>query len=107
MEYRLLAFGLWLLFLIALYDLKKYELHLTASIFLLLLSFLGQRGLGYNLLPAVQGMLIFFLAFLLVYFGAKRYVHLKYKQKAEGFGFGDVILAGILGSIFPIFLQVS
>ena len=100
---------LWLrlLFIIALYDLKEYELHLTASIFLLLLSFLWQRGLGYDLFSALQGMLIFFLLFLCIYFGARGYLRIRYKKKAEGFGFGDVILAGILGSIFPVFLQVS
>ncbi|GHV22880.1 hypothetical protein FACS189428_5580 [Clostridia bacterium] len=27
----------------------------------------------------------------------------RYKKKAEGFGFGDVIMAGILGGIFPLF----
>ncbi|MDR2541766.1 MAG: hypothetical protein LBD11_08785 [Candidatus Peribacteria bacterium] len=30
---------------------------------------------------------------------------MKYKKNAEGFGFGDVIMAGILGSIFPLFLS--
>jgi hypothetical protein len=105
--YGLLAVGVRLLFIILLYDLKQYELHLTASILLLLLSFLGQRGLGYNLRPALQGMLIFFLVFLLIYYGAKRYIAWRYKEKAEGFGFGDVLMAGILGSIFPVFITLS
>ncbi|MDR2189720.1 MAG: prepilin peptidase [Candidatus Peribacteria bacterium] len=79
-----------------LYDLKAYELHLTASLLFLLLSFFGQWGMGYNLRPALQGMIIFFLVFLCIYYGAKRYVTWRFHQKAEGFGFGDVILAGIL-----------
>jgi prepilin signal peptidase PulO-like enzyme (type II secretory pathway) len=72
-----------------------------------LLSFLGQWGLGYNLRPALEGMLIFFLVFLLIYYGAKRYVAWKYKEKAEGFGFGDVLLAGVLGTMFPVFITLT
>jgi hypothetical protein len=87
--------------------LKAYELHLTASFLLLLLSFFGQWGMGYPLIPALTGMLIFFLVFLMIYYGAKRYVGWRFKQKAEGFGFGDVLLAGILGSMFPVFIQIS
>jgi hypothetical protein len=52
-------------------------------------------------------MLIFFLTFLVIYYGAKVYVFWRFKQKAEGFGFGDVIMAGILGSAFPVFLPLS
>jgi prepilin signal peptidase PulO-like enzyme (type II secretory pathway) len=99
--------GLRLLFIITLYDFKEYELHLTASILLLLLSLLGQWGEEYTLRPALQGMLILFIVFLIIYFGAKGYVFWRFKQKAEGFGFGDVLMAGILGSAFPVFLPLS
>jgi prepilin signal peptidase PulO-like enzyme (type II secretory pathway) len=102
-----IALGLWLLFIIALYDLKEYELHLTASILLLLLSFLGQWALGYNLWDALEGMLIFFGVFLLIYVIARGYVYVRYQKKAEGFGFGDVVLAGILGSILPVFVHLT
>jgi prepilin signal peptidase PulO-like enzyme (type II secretory pathway) len=63
--------------------------------------------MGYSLRPALQGMLIFFIVFLGIYFGAKGYVYWRFKQKAEGFGFGDVLMAGILGSVFPVFLPLS
>ncbi|MDR0649943.1 MAG: prepilin peptidase [Candidatus Peribacteria bacterium] len=102
-----LMIGLRLLFIITLYDFKEYELHLTASFLLLILSFGGQWGEGHNLQSALQGMFIFFAVFLIIYYGAKGYVFLRFKQKAEGFGFGDVLMAGILGSIFPIFLPLS
>jgi hypothetical protein len=34
-------------------------------------------------------------------------VQLKYKEKTEGFGFGDVVMAGILGTVFPVFISVG
>jgi ABC-type phosphate transport system permease subunit len=74
-----------LLFIIALYDLKEYALHLTATIALLLLSGIGQWVLGYDLLAALQYGLLFFFLFLIIYFLAKLYVSRKYQQKAEGF----------------------
>jgi prepilin signal peptidase PulO-like enzyme (type II secretory pathway) len=106
-EFWLLAIGLRLLFIILLYDIKEYELHLTASVLLLLISAIAQRALGYNLRAMLQGMIIFFCVFLAIYYGGKLLVRWKYKKKAEGFGFGDVIIAGILGSIFPVFIAPS
>jgi prepilin signal peptidase PulO-like enzyme (type II secretory pathway) len=73
------------LFIIALYDLKQYELHLTASLLFLLLSFFAQWGLGYNLREALQGTGIFFGVFLVIYVLGKGIAYLKYKKKAEGF----------------------
>jgi hypothetical protein len=107
LSFGTIAVGLRLLFIILLYDLKHYELHLTASLLLLLLSLVGQWVLGYDLGIAFLGMGIFFSVFLLIYYGAKGYVSWRFKQKAEGFGFGDVLLAGILGSMFPVFIQLS
>jgi hypothetical protein len=103
----ILTIGIRLLFLIALYDQKQYELHLTASLLFLLLSFFSQRGLGYNLRKAFQGSVNFFCVFLIIYFLGKGIAYIKYQKKAEGFGFGDVLFAAILGSVVQVFLPLS
>jgi prepilin signal peptidase PulO-like enzyme (type II secretory pathway) len=52
-------------------------------------------------------MSIFFGVFLVIYFIGRGIAYLKYKKKAEGFGFGDVIRAGILGSVVQVFVPLS
>ena len=96
-----------LLRIILLYDFKTYELHLSSTILLLLISFIGQRQMGFSLLSALQSMLIFFAVFLAIYLLAKGYVYLKYKKNAEGFWFGDVLMGGVLWTLFPMFITFS
>jgi hypothetical protein len=55
----------------------------------------------------LQGTVIFFCVFLVIYFLGKAIAYIKYKKKAEGFGFGDVLAAGILGSVIQVFLPLS
>ena len=101
------AIGSRLLWIILLYDFKTYELHLSSALALLVLSFFGQRQMWYSLIETLRWMGIFFWLFLLIYLLAKGYVYIKYKTNAEGFWFGDVIMAGILWSLFPMFITFS
>jgi len=87
-----------LLLLILLYDIKKYELHTTATLTITILIVIYQICMNIPLFHILQGSLIFFLLFLFIYYFAKGYMYYQYKQKAEGFWFGDVIFAGVLGT---------
>ena len=49
-----------------------------------------------NLRNAVLAGIAFVVVFLLIYFFAKRYVRIRFKEKKEGFGEGDVYLALII-----------
>ncbi|MBU0626320.1 hypothetical protein KKG31_04160 [Patescibacteria group bacterium] len=40
-------------------------------------------------------------ACLVIYYGSKRYVQKRYKQKATGFGEGDVMLGFLIGTLLP------
>lgn len=96
------AIGAWLLLIIFLYDIQKYELHITATLLLLILSFLGQGLLGYDLWSSLKYGAVFFIIFLIIYGVAKCYASRKYKQNTEGFGFWDVILAGVLWTMMSV-----
>ncbi|MDR0369567.1 MAG: prepilin peptidase [Candidatus Peribacteria bacterium] len=96
------AVGAWLLLIIFLYDIFTYELHRTATLLLLIISLFGQWILGYNLWSAIQYGIIFFIIFLVIYGVAKCYASRKYQPNTEGFGFGDVIRAGVGGTMISV-----
>ncbi|MEI7562482.1 MAG: hypothetical protein WCJ39_01850 [bacterium] len=74
----------WLLFLLMVYDVIKYELHVPLWIILILLSSIPQI-IGYqgNYLQAFRSVLMFVGGFLVIFFGAKAYIYLRYHTAQE------------------------
>ena len=95
----------WLLWIILLYDFKTYELHITATIFLAIISLFFAFFYWNNKLDILLWILIFGAIFLIIYYGSKIYVKEKYKKDAEWFWLWDVIMAPILGAWLVFFLQ--
>jgi len=95
----------WLLWIIFLYDIKTYELHITASVFLAIITLFFTLFFGSNRLQILLWIWIFILIFGLIYYGSKIYVKQKYKKDAEWFWLWDVILAPILWARLIFFLQ--
>ena len=95
----------WLLRIIFLYDIKTYELHITATVFLAIITLFFTLFFGSNRLEILLWIWIFAAIFLLIYYGSKIYVKEKYKKDAEWFWLWDVIIAPILGAWLVFFLQ--
>lgn len=92
-----------LFFLLLIYDIQTYELHMPTWILLVVTGVLGNIFLANsNLWNAVFASVIFIWMFLLIYFLAKQYVRIRFKQNREGFGEGDVYLAFIVWLYTPI-----
>ena len=97
----------WLLWLILLYDIKTYELHVTATMFLAVLSLFFTLFFWINKLDILLWILIFALIFLIIYYSSILYVKKVYKKDGEWFWFWDVIIAPILWAWLVFFLQPS
>lgn len=95
----------WLLRLILLYDIKTYELHITATIFLAIITLFFTLFFWINKLQILLWIWIFTIIFWLIYYSSKLYVKQKYKKNAEWFWLWDVILAPILWAWLVFFLQ--
>ena len=95
----------WLLRIIFLYDIKTYELHITATVFLAIITLFFTLFFGSNKLEILLWIWIFALIFLLIYYGSKIYVKEKYDKDAEWFWLWDVIIAPILWAWLVFFLQ--
>ena len=95
----------WLLRLILLYDIKTYELHITATVFLAIITLIFTLTFWINRLEILLWIWIFTLIFGLIYYGSKLYVKQKYKKNAEWFWLWDVIIAPILWAWLVFFLQ--
>ncbi len=95
----------WLLWIILLYDFKTYELHITATIFLAIISLFFAFYYWNNKLDILFWILIFGIIFLAIYYLSKIYVKQKYKKDVEWFWLWDVILAPILWAWLVFFLQ--
>ena len=96
---------IWLTRLILLYDIKTYELHITATVFLAIITLIFTLTFWTNRLEILLWILIFSLIFGLIYYCSKLYVKQKYKKDAEWFWLWDVIVAPILGAWLVFFLQ--
>jgi len=94
-----------LLRLIFLYDIKTYELHITATVFLAVITLFFTLFFWNNKLEILFWIWIFTLVFLLIYYWSKNYVKEKYKKDAEWFWLWDVIIAPILWAWLVFFLQ--
>ena len=94
-----------LLRLIFLYDIKTYELHITATVFLAVITLFFTLFFWNNKLEILLWIWIFTLVFLLIYYWSKNYVKEKYKKDAEWFWLWDVIIAPILWAWLVFFLQ--
>lgn len=95
-----------LFFLLMVYDVMKYELHVPLRIILLIIATLPQlvwyQG---NFVQAFRGVIVFVVGFLVIFYGAKGYIYLRYHTATEGLGEGDIYLAGAVGVLTPfIFL---
>jgi len=86
----------WLLWLILLYDIKTYELHITATLFLAVLTLITIIVDNQNLLKILIWIILFWWIFLLIYYWSKLYVKIKYKKDSEWFWLWDVIIAPII-----------
>lgn len=95
----------WLLWIIFLYDIKTYELHITATVFLAIITLFFTLFFGSNRLEILLWIWIFTLIFGLIYYGSKLYVKGKYKKNAEWFWLWDVIVAPILWAWLVFFKQ--
>lgn len=96
---------IWLTRLILLYDIKTYELHITATVFLAIITLIFTLTFWTNRLEILLWIWIFTLIFGLIYYGSKLYVKQKYKKDAEWFWLWDVIIAPILGAWLVFFKQ--
>ena len=96
---------IWLSRLILLYDIKTYELHITATVFLAIITLIFTLTFWTNRLEILLWIWIFALIFLWIYYGSKVYVKQRYKKDAEWFWLWDVIIAPILGAWLVFFLQ--
>jgi len=96
---------IWLTRLILLYDIKTYELHITATVFLVIITLIFTLTFWTNRLEILLWILIFSLIFGLIYYCSKLYVKQKYKKDAEWFWLWDVIIAPILWAWLVFFLQ--
>jgi prepilin signal peptidase PulO-like enzyme (type II secretory pathway) len=97
----------WLLWLIFLYDIKTYELHITATVFLAVITLFFTLFFWVNKLEILLWIWIFTVLFLLIYYWSKLYVREKYKKDAEWFWLWDVIIAPILWAWLVFFLTPS
>ena len=95
----------WLLWIIFLYDIKTYELHITATVFLTVITLFFTLFFWNNKLDILLWIWIFAFVFLWIYYGSKIYVKQKYKKDAEWFWLWDVIIAPILWAWLVFFLQ--
>jgi prepilin signal peptidase PulO-like enzyme (type II secretory pathway) len=97
----------WLLWIIFLYDIKTYELHITATVFLTVITIFFTLFFWNNKLDILLWMWIFILIFSFVYYLSKLYVKEKYKKDAEWFWLWDVIITPILWAWLVFFLKPS
>ena len=100
-----ISISAWLLWILFLYDIKTYELHITATVFLAIITLFFTLFFWTNRLEILLWTWIFALIFLWIYYGSKIYVKGKYKKDAEWFWLWDVIMAPILGAWLVFFLQ--
>ena len=95
----------WLLWIIFLYDIKTYELHITTTVFLAIITLFFTLFFWTNRLQILLWIWIFAVIFLWIYYWSKLYVKEKYKKDAEWFWLWDVIIAPILWAWLVFFLQ--
>ncbi|MFA7717904.1 MAG: prepilin peptidase [Candidatus Absconditabacterales bacterium] len=97
-----------LLLLLIVYDVLRYELHVPLRIILILVAALPQffGGLG-NYGWALGSVALFSIFFVGIFFLAKWYIRKKYHQSVEGFGEGDIYLAGAIGFLVPFIIQYN
>jgi leader peptidase (prepilin peptidase)/N-methyltransferase len=100
-----ISISAWLLRIIFLYDIKTYELHITATVFLVIITLFFTLFFWTNRLAILLWICIFALIFLLIYYLSKIYVKQKYKKNVEWFWLWDVIIAPILWAWLVFFLQ--
>ncbi len=96
---------IWLTRLILLYDIKTYELHITATVFLAIITLIFTLTFWTNRLEILLWVWIFTMVFGLIYYSSRLYVKQKYKKDAEWFWLWDVIVAPILGAWLVFFKQ--
>ena len=95
----------WLLWLVLLYDIKTYELHITATVFLAVISLFFTLFFGVNKLQILLWIWIFAVVFALIYLLSILYVRAKYNKNNEWFWLWDVIIAPILWVWLVFFLK--
>ena len=100
-----ISISAWLLWIIFLYDIKTYELHITATFFLAVITLFFTLFFWTNRLAILLWICVFTLIFLLIYYLSKIYVKQKYKKNVEWFWLWDVIIAPILWAWLVFFLQ--
>ncbi len=95
----------WSLMILIISDIKYYELNEPVYYLLIVgivgyyaLSLLNYTWMYETLLMGVKSGIVFFLAYLGIYYFAKRYAKIRnIWREGEGFGFGDVLFAPVVG----------
>ena len=95
----------WLLWIILLYDIKTYELHITATVFLAIITLIFTLTFWTNKLEILLWIWIFTIVFMLIYYLWILVATLKFWKKSEWFWLWDVIIAPILGAWLVFFKQ--
>ena len=95
----------WLLWIILLYDIKTYELHITATIFLAIITLFFTLFFWINKLQILLWIWIFIVIFILIYYLWIFIATLKFWEKSEWFWLWDVIIAPILWVWLVFFIQ--
>jgi prepilin signal peptidase PulO-like enzyme (type II secretory pathway) len=95
----------WLLLLLIIYDIMKYELHVPVRIILVIVIALPQLLWRGNYIQAGASAAFFVAIFLIIFRWAKWYVKKKYGADQEWFGEGDIYLAGTIGLLMPLVFQ--
>lgn len=97
-----------LLLLLLVYDLQKYELHTIVRILLIVVWILTNIFLPeWNFVYALLSAIIFGVVFTAIYFFARRYTNMRFKQPMDWFGQGDVYLAISIWIFVPLILSLS
>ena len=100
-----ISISAWLLWIIFLYDIKTYELHITATLFLATITLFFTLFFWTNRLEILLWIWIFTLMFILIYYLWIFVATRKFKEKSEWFWLWDVIFAPILGAWLVFFIQ--
>lgn len=96
----------WMLWLMLVYDVLRYEVHLPLLIGLNLVLVLAM-AMGLFPWASLWGALIFFVFFFALYWFAKWWVAVRYQVQEEGIGMGDVLMAPYLGALLFAGLPVA
>lgn len=99
----------WLLYLLVIFDIEKFELHVPVWFILLLLVAIAPIFIWLwldNYKRVIIASVVFGWFFYLLYFAAKRYVRKRYKNNHEWIWEWDAMLAFVIWAMMPLLFQI-